>query len=256
MLYLSGCAGLDLSSMETAVPLKPKKVDVAFYTANSFPLDTVGDTEVYHPNNPSYQTDNLSAGASMINGLKINIGLSPKCELMARYYQNSWSGGFLGEDITWKSRGCRLGVKYLLQQKGNQYLSLAPSVNIVSAEEEVWTGDWNHNGNEYYYDYHVFHWFSQYDAYGFELQLLYSIVLNKHVTFTTIGKTSINYYTEDYRTDLGGKCDITHRGLRANMIISGKHWFWVPELGMEYVPVPHGKNTWLPAISMGLGLHL
>ncbi|MDD2228539.1 MAG: hypothetical protein PHY48_03905 [Candidatus Cloacimonetes bacterium] len=114
LLYLSGCAVLDLSSMENAVPLKPKQVEASLYIANSLRGDSVADTEIDHPHYPYYQTDDLPARAGIIGGLKVNIGLTPKCELMARYYPGHWDDDMDRDDNTsWDSNAGKLGLKYL-----------------------------------------------------------------------------------------------------------------------------------------------
>ncbi|MDD2228540.1 MAG: hypothetical protein PHY48_03910 [Candidatus Cloacimonetes bacterium] len=125
----------------------------------------------------------------------------------------------------------------------------------MQAKQEESLGDWYYTELGWY-QYNVEHRTNKYSAYGYELQLLNSILINKHFTLTIIGRTNVSHYKEDYRNDKGGRCTIHNSGVRANMMMSFGKVFFIPEFGVEYVPVAHGENTWCPAMSMGLGLRL
>jgi hypothetical protein len=187
--------------------------------------------------------EKLSASGQLLGGLKANIGLFPGTELMLRAYESDGNGNNNTERWERNSTGYKAGLKIQCRKKENTYISLAPAINIVQGVSEHWDIE---NGDLL--------WKNLYDAYGFELQTLYSEVVSKYLTFTGVVRANVDFYSEDYHGVKYGTYTIFHYGMRGNMMISVKPLFLILELGGEYVPVVKGNSTFLPGLGFGVGL--
>ena len=229
ILSLSACAVIDISTLDTALPVAPADFQLAAYQALGLNL-----ASVFYDEDSS---DEPGASADIVSGIKANISLNPELDLQARAYfsSNSWGG--------------KLGLKKLMYQEGRSYLALAPALNYV---QEM--------NNENNYDVQVF---------GAEMQILFSQKWgNQSGTIAIRGNYNkyledVRHYEElpDIRPDEEGhywvenkEYDIVHAGIRANVCLKYKFLYFIPEIGVEGIPVKNGVFTVLPSFGYALGI--
>ncbi|MCK9583940.1 MAG: hypothetical protein M0R69_03395 [Candidatus Cloacimonetes bacterium] len=228
-LSLSACAVIDISILDTALPVAPQEYQIAVFQALGLDLKSV----VYD----EYSSDEPGASADIVSGIKTNISLNPELDLQARAYSasNSWGG--------------KIGLKKLMYQEGRNYLALAPAFSYV---QEM--------NNENDFDVQVF---------GAEMQILFSQKWgNQSGTIAIRG--NYNKYLEeirhdeelpDIRPDEEGpywvenkEYDVLHAGIRANLCLKYKFLYFIPEIGVEGIPVKNGVFTVLPSFGYALGI--
>ena len=228
-LSLSACAVIDISTLDTALPVAPETYQIAAYQALGLDLKSV----VYDEDS----SDEPGASADLVNGIKTNISLNPELDLQARAYysSNSWGGKF--------------GLKKLIHQEGQNYLALAPALNYV---QEM--------NNENNYDVRVF---------GAEMQILFSQKWGNQAGTIAI-RGNYNKYLEDIRHDEelpdirsdkeghywveNKEYDVLHGGIRANVCFTYKHVYFIPEIGVEAIPVINGVFSVLPSFGYAIGI--
>jgi hypothetical protein len=225
LMLLSGCAVMDLSTLDTAVPVAPAKVQVAPYQAIGLDMSSV----VY--NDEAQDDDEHFASVDLATGIKANISVREDMDLQLR--------GYIG---TGKSRGAKLGIKKLVLHKGNHYMAIAPAFN--------WISDKPSDSEE-----------SDYKAFGIELQLLNTYHIGG-VSITMVARGNYSrlmldrsIYGSISGTDIR-EYDIVHGGLRANLCLKAKHLYIIPEIGFEFVPVINGKLSMIPTLGWTIGLEL
>lgn len=245
LLLLNACAVMDINSMETAVPLKPGKVELSVY--NGHGLDISSAVVIDESSNSSFASHdtNKDAYTSLLSGVKANIGILPKLEFSGRAYYSGLGNGItlLEYSNTQTTKGYKAGLKFLCKSNKFLYLSLLPSVNIV-------------NGKSHERSYQQPDIYGSYDSYGLELQVLGSFAPIKQITFSGVCKFNRDYYSEVYNGVSYGTYAINHMGIRANL----KLLLWVPfiivDFGNEYVPVINGNNSTLTSVAIGVGLRI
>jgi len=220
LLSLSACAVIDISILDTALPVAPETYQIAAYQALGLDLRSV----VYDEDS----SDESGASADLVNGIKTNISLNPELDLQARAYfsSNSWGG--------------KLGLKKLMYQEGRSYLALAPAFSYVQ--------ETNNDNN---FDVQVF---------GAEMQILFSQKWgNQSGTIALRG--NYNKYLEDIRHDdeehywiENKEYDVVHGGIRANVCLKYKFLYFIPEIGVETIPVINGVFTVLPSFGYAIGI--
>ena len=225
LLGLSACAVLDLSTLDTAMPVAPAKVQVAPYQAIGLDMSSV----VY--DDDSYDNDQRYASVDLASGFKANISLREDLDLQMRAYMGSGN-----------SRGAKLGIKKLLMHEGNMYLAIAPAFN--------WVTDKPSNSEE-----------PDHKAYGTELQLL-NTYESGGASITLVARGNYSRLMLDRKVYGSGsgtdfrEYDIVHGGLRANVCLKAKHLYMIPEIGFELVPVIKGKLSMIPTIGWTIGVQL
>jgi len=221
LLSLSGCAMMDISTLDTAIPVAPAKAQIAPYQAIGLDISSA----VYNEN--SVESESKYASVDLATGIKANISLKPDLDLQLRAYTGLES-----------SQGLRFGVKKLIYQHGNNFVAIAPAIVFVhqSGEDQP----------------------EKSRAAGAEMQLLCTQKWgNASATVTMRGNYECMYRHEPYdgHSYVGEKeYDLVHGGLRINVCLRGKHFYFIPELGMELVPVINGKLSMIPAIGYAIGM--
>lgn len=220
LLSLSACAVIDISTLDTALPVAPQEYQIAVFQALGLDLSSV----VYDEDS----SDEPGASADLVSGIKTNISLNPELDLQARAYysSNSWGG--------------KLGLKKLIHQEGQNYLALAPAFSYV---QEM--------NNENNYDVQVF---------GAEMQILFSQKWGNQAGTIAL-RGNYNKYLEDIRHDEdepywveNKEYDVLHAGIRANLCLKYKFLYFIPEIGVEGIPVKNGVFTVLPSFGYAIGI--
>ena len=220
LLSLSACAVIDISTLDTALPVAPADFQISPYQALGLNLASV----VYDEDS----SDEYGASADLVSGIKTNISLNPELDLQARAYfgSNSWGG--------------KLGLKKLMYQEGRNYLALAPALNYVQE---------TNNGNNF--DVRVF---------GAEMQILFSQKWGNQAGTIAI-RGNYNKYLEEIQHDEGdnywieyNEYDLVHGGIRANVCLKYKHIYFIPEIGVETIPVINGVFSVLPSFGYAIGI--
>ncbi len=241
VLYLSGCAVLDVSSMETAVPLSPGKFEVSNYVTNGLELPSaVVFDNIDGSESPSHDTV-IIATTSTVGGYKLNVGIKKNLELCARYYANNSKG----DDYHAETSGFRVGGKATLWQDHNLYFAIAPSMNIVNGKSRTWNG----------YDYWS-SWLPEdvtYKSLGYEAQFIATYAPCPYISLTALQKYNFNFYDETYNGYSYPTQEIKHWGTKINIKIGYKPVFLIFEGGLETVPVVNGKKTYIETAAVGLG---
>ncbi|MFA7026294.1 MAG: hypothetical protein WC176_10590 [Candidatus Cloacimonadaceae bacterium] len=220
LLSLSACAVIDISTLDTALPVAPADFQIAPYQALGLDLRSV----VYD----EYSSDGRGASADLVSGIKTNISLNPELDLQARAYSasDSWGG--------------RIGLKKLVYQEGRNYLALAPAFSYVQE---------TNNGNNF--DVRVF---------GAEMQILFSQKWGNQAGTIAL-RGNYNKYLEEIRHDdeehywvENKEYDVLHAGIRANLCLKYKFLYFIPEIGVEGIPVKNGVFTVLPSFGYAIGI--
>ena len=220
LLSLSACAVIDISTLDTALPVAPADFQIAPYQALGLDLRSV----VYDEDS----SDEYGASADIVSGIKTNISLNPELDLQARAYSasDSWGG--------------RIGLKKLVYQEGRNYLALAPAFSYVQE---------TNNGNNF--DVRVF---------GAEMQILFSQKWGNQAGTIAL-RGNYNKYLEEIRHDdeehywvENKEYDVLHAGIRANLCLKYKFLYFIPEIGVEGIPVKNGVFTVLPSFGYAIGI--
>lgn len=221
LLSLSACAVLDISTLDTALPLAPSKVQIVPYQALGLDLKSVIQDE-------DSDDDSARAAVDGLSGLKLNISVQPELDLQMRAYAGS------------QSWGAKLGVKKLVRHEGRHYLAVAPALNWVQELEQ--------NNN------------SKIRAMGVEMQVIYSQALGKSAA-TVVLRGNYNKYREEIEREDNGhywqesrEYDIASGGARVNVQFKYKQIFLIPEFGVEVIPVVNGRLSLLPTLAYAIGV--
>jgi len=220
LLGLSACATLDISSLDTALPVAPAKAQIAPYQAIGLDLASA----VYNDSNEN--DDDRYASVDVASGVKANISLKPDLDLQLR--------GYIG---TGNSRGFKVGVKKLVRTEGRHHLAIAPAFNYIE-ENPAESAEKSR-------------------AFGAEMQVLYTQKWGRSAaTFVLRGNYErylVNGWDWEAAADYH-EYDLVHGGLRVNLCIRSKHLYFIPELGFEIVPVINGKLSMIPALGYAIGV--
>jgi len=229
LLLLTGCAVLDISTLDTAIPIEANHVQIKYLNSAGLELSTTVITDSELENDPD--VSEYGAGMWPVVAWNAAIGLRDQADIGARFW------------LSTDSRGGKLYYKKLMHQEGNTYLSLVPAINFVEGTSEDWETD------------------ERYHSLGGELQLLYTYKAGEYFRFTAAIRANYNRYTEstyDSNGDLyeQGPFNIVHWGTRANVMLKLGPLMIIPELGAEMVPVVNGEIDLLPTVGLGVGLEL
>ena len=235
-LYLGGCAVLDVSSMETAVPLSPGKIEISTYVTNGLELPSaVVLYNVPYSHSPSHD-GNSNAVTTSVAGYRINVGVGKNVELFGRRYANEDSGDY------WLTRcsGIRLGAKALLWKDHNMYFAVAPAINGVSGDSNSWGS--------------LVTEVVSYNSLGWEAQFIATYAPCRYISFTAVQKYNQNNYKEVYNGHRLNAQTIKHWGTKFNVKLAYKPIFFIFEGGWETVPVVNGNKTRLDTVAVGVGV--
>jgi len=229
MAILSGCAVLDVSSLETAIPLKPRRVEISANQSVGIDLETVvleDDDLIDGEVPPGYQPTSFS-----VTGVQAAIGLENEMEAGGRFW------------LSPMNFGGRIFLKKLLNKDDNRYFAIQPAFTYLRSYDD--------DPEESYI----------FTAIGSELQLLYTIKASPNFAFTLVGRGNINRYEETDKDQNGeetvyGPYTLMQGGFRGNIELRLHPFFLIPELGVDVVPIVNGDTTFVPVVGFAIGVEL
>jgi hypothetical protein len=220
---------MDISTLDTAVPLRPDKgFEFALYSGIGLDLASAVNLEEDIVYNDSEQEPGISVDA--VSGYKMGIGINPELDFCGRFYVSSYS---------W---GAKAGIKKLVWQEGKRYFSVMPSATYIreisdDVEEPEDEKDRNYN------------------SYGFENQLLYTGRASKFFSYTLAMRGNYNRLQITPEAGDDGSYNVFHGGLRGNVRLSLGPFYIVPEAGYELVPIVNGRLDWMPTFCFAAGMN-
>lgn len=234
LALLSGCAYMDLSSQDTAVPISPKKVSAAMILSTG--MDVSG---TYYTEGPEdLEPDGING--ALMGGWKVAGGISPKADLIFNF---SGAGGHWSSQNSngkYESSLYKLGCKYLMWKQNDHYVSVLPSVFMIDAQ---------HRGSEYgelrNFDYHVR---------GLEGQLLYTYRPSKYISGSAIARGDFYNLKKNLNGTEMGPYHTSSYGLRFNLKLEAWIFHLTPEFGWEVIPIVNGETIVGKCYSLGGGI--
>jgi len=234
LLLLSGCACMDLSSQDSAVPISPQKVSAALIISNG--VDVSG---TYYTEGPDdLDPDELNGG--LMAGFKLAGGLAPKADLIFRTSANSGHWQMYAVHGKYDSNLYKLGLKYLVWQKDLHYVSVLPSGFMIDASHRG-VGD----GMPRDFDYLIR---------GLEGQLLYTYQPSKYISGSVIARGNLYNISKTINGTKMGPYNTASYGLRLNLKLNAWIFHLTPEYGWEVFPIVNGDTIVEPSISLGGGI--
>jgi len=234
LLYLSGCAVIDTSTLDTAIPLKPGKIKVMTYAVSGVEQNSL----IFSPGLPEDDDNDRVAGSKMDLGIKLGVGVGDHVELDA-------------SALAFSSPLGKLALKVNILDNGTNAISLQPAIYSYRG-----TGPehFNPGGDDRNFR-------GKYRSNGSELPVLltHRNTANSNVTLCAkLGYNSLHYERRDLANQLAdsGDYDSFYGGLLANAKIK----FWkiaiIPEGGVYAVQVHQGKFSLVPVLNLGLGFDM
>lgn len=234
LLSLSGCVYLDIAAQDSAVPIHPHKVASKVCFSNGIDLDDA----VFNSEGQN------NVGNELMSNFKIGFAVHPRAD--AIFTVSSTDGHATGsESMPYTERGetrqVKLGVKYLLKQKGKSYYSIHPSLYQVN-------GTYTEHSDYTDID-------ESFSVNGLEMEALYSYRGSDYICSSLIARANLHNVT---KRDGGVRQSNTafNCGLRANLLLSWSILQLCTEVGVELVPIRNHQPDLNPTFSVGLGLKL
>ncbi|MFO8144160.1 MAG: hypothetical protein R6T89_00290 [Candidatus Syntrophosphaera sp.] len=227
ILLLASCAVLDTATLDTAMPIGPKKFHGSIYGSTGLDLKTLTYND---PDDPI--DDHIEPDIFPMVGLHLSYGLDEKNEI----------GGKLWAATPYVSSGGeKLYLKHLLSHQGKNYLSVLPGFTHVSGNAI------DYNGKP-----------ERIMSFGPELQLLYTCRAADWAAFTLGARGNYNFYYErvEYvngQVSIIGPEMLTNYGVRANIELHLGEWRIVPEIGIDIVPTDRYEFDFLPNAGLAIG---
>jgi len=241
---LSACVFLDIACQDTAVPLHPKKINASLHLTNA-----VNISHTYYENTVEDPEPNRIPQTPLL-GTKALIGISPEADLVLNLACGSgtsrislFDSSTTSTTTRWESFHLKLGVKYLLSQKGKSYVSVLPSLYLANALDSGTR--WSNQDYKF-----------KYNAKGIEGQLLITHLASKHFNATLAGRIQANHVQKILDGERYGPHFTANYGIRGNVQISAGPIYLMPEFGMELMPIVNGSSDIVPIVSLGFGVSL
>jgi len=234
LLLLSGCAFMDISSQDSAVPISPKKVSAALVLSTG--VDVSG---TYYTEGPEdLEPDGLNGG--LMAGFKVAGGVAPKADVIFSTSANSGHWRVNDSNGKYESNLYKLGLKYLVWKKGKHYLSVLPSGFMIDASHRG-----VEDGMPRDFDYLVR---------GLEGQLLYTYRPSQYISGSVIARADrYNIYKTINGTKMG-PYNTGSYGLRLNLKLEAWIFHLTPEYGWEVFPIVNGETVVGKTLSLGGGI--
>lgn len=229
VLVISGCAVIDISTLDTAVPLAPKQFKMGVYESVGLDISSA----VFNEYDSDDAEDQLTGYA--VAGIDLALGLPEDMEVGTRFYIGPFNGGV------------RAYLKKQLSHEGNSRVSIIPALTYVydAGGDESPDDLWN-----------------RYNAYGAEFQVIFTHTVSKHFALSSAVRGNFNRYTEKRRDDQTnhietvGPYNVMHGGFRTNIELQAGGLYFIPEVGVEFSPIVNGRFGILPTLGIGLGLKI
>jgi hypothetical protein len=226
LMILTGCAVMDLNTMDTAVPIYPDKLAVSSYAGLGVDYSSPFFRDDYQSNS---EEEPEGVGTDAVGAYKVGVALQEDLDIQGKVYvaSSSW--------------GAKAGVKKLLHQEGKTYYAIMPMLTHVSEIKE--------SDDEYGND-------DKFKSYGMEVTGLISRQISQYFTGTIAMRYNLSQYQEHSAEYDGESYLITHGGITANLRLKSRALFLGVEYGVEILPNPAIEIQLIPTIALGIGFQL
>ena len=231
-LLATGCATMNVSSFENAVPNREEDID----NKKIFISTGIELAGLFFPEEgwPRSGWDREGYYLSPISGIQLSPRGSEKVNASLQFWT---SLGSIGGKI---QANCKLA------KLGCNYLALIPGMTFGSgfAEERK---DFDESTLEYNY------------FIGADLQLLYTLKFSRDWSFTLIGRGAGTGFYQTFRPEYAwygdddfptGERGVWHYGWRANLRFPVGRFHLIPEAGAEYLSLRHGRIMIEPVVGL------
>lgn len=227
---LSGCAVMDMSTLDTAVPIYPEIANANVYMSVGVDYSSgyfMTDAELTH-----VQEHDISysggLGMEYVWGARVGVAVNERFDLQGKYYEAN------------NSLGAKIGIKALVHQDSLVYYALQPSVTLIKGRASGTL-----HGEPYE---------NKFSAKGLELTGFISRVHGKHTIATAALRTNItqldqDFFDKDFETKY-----IFHGGISGNMRWRISILFAGIEIGADLVPNHEPDLKLAPYGGLGLGI--
>lgn len=234
LIVLSGCAVIDTSVMDSAIPLKAGEVKAITYLDAGIEQNSL----VYTPVIVDEDNNTTSAGSKPDLGLKIGVGLGGNTEL----------------DVSTLAFSAPLGkasLKIGLWDNNTSAVAIMPGVYSYRG-----TGphEFSPGGSDLMYR-------GEYKSTGVELPVLYTRregTSGRLTLCAKLGYNWLNYTRRDIADDVIDSGE--HEGLYSGLVVSAQLKLWkivlITEGGAYAIKVLRGKGTVVPVLNLGVGIDL
>ncbi len=232
LLALTGCAVIDSTSLESAVPLQPGKVKVITYLGAGLDQNRM----VYTPGLAEDEDNQTTGNTQASLGLKLGLGITQGLEIDISALANSSDLG-------------KVSVKMLVIQDSTKAFSIMPGIYRYSGEGPL---EFNPGGPEYIFR-------GKYKSTGAELPFLFTVSNSKNTSATFCAKIGYNHLDYSRKDNAGiiiddGYYDSIYTGLLATFRLKVWKFVFLPEIGAYAYPVKRGVFTIQPVLNFGLGM--
>lgn len=232
MILGTGCAVIDSSVLDSAVPLEPGKFKAISYLGGGLDQNRM----IYSTNLPDGEYNQTSANVRGVSGLKFGLGITRGTELdLSSIVEEKLSG--------------KLALKVLLHRDSTLSISMMPGVYRYAGFAP---GEFNPGGSDLPFS-------GNYDSRGVELPLLITYPNTAKSSITLCAKIAYNRLQYDRHSNHDANTDIgTYNALISGLIASFrvKAWYFLilPEIGVYAYPVKNGKYNLMPILNLGVGI--
>jgi hypothetical protein len=229
LLLTAACAVLDVSTLDTAVPLAPGKVRFGLQSTSGVDLSTFRPEEDYEGQDPGFENQEPQTQGTYTSWL--SYGIDGTNEVTGKMWLSIASGG------------AKVYVKHLIHQQDKMYVSVAPGATFVYSLLEDDESE------------------PRFSALGAELQVLATRKYSSNTSFTLAARGNFNRYQSTVVNGINGEEDygpynLINYGVRGNLELKLGPIILMPELGVEFVPRENDVPAVLPNAGIALGLEL
>ena len=226
-MLMIGCASLDVSTVDTAIPLYPQKVRFQVASSSGLSLD-----RIYLPNEDMlqigyFEDDDDAPYSQLINSFTFVLPYDPETDLGFRFWF----------DVN--STGTKLSYKKLMFQQDNTYIALNPALTYLRSQ-------WKDHDAQF-----------QADALGAEFQALFTYLVSQKFNTTLAFRSNYNYLNHKKTLPNQDMLDYSRNtynfGVRGNAELKLGFLSYINELGMEAFPIG-GKIKLIPIVATGIGV--
>jgi len=209
---LTGCAVMDLSTMDTAEPTGKGKRKGMFTIGSGLNMNLIDKDYVNNDNG------HVGRSTPIYNSYNYTWGVGSETDFGTRF------------TFVLNSVGIRLHTKHRLYADSTGYtLAVAPAANAVASWMTSGGFDKSSLSDEF-------------EALSGEMQLLGTKRWNNNIAGSAIIRANRSYLNHILRT---------HGGFRLNLELSTKAITYMPEIGIEFYVKKNGEIDYVPIISLG-----
>jgi len=223
LMIFTGCAVMDLNTMDTAIPIYPDKASLSTYLGLG-----IDYSSPFFRAEEDTEDDSKNVNVDFLQAFKLGVAVNDDLDAHGKIYQAS------------SSWGAKAGLKKLLYHKDRSYSAIMPMLTYMSANVE----HEDDNGEKY---------LDTYRSYGMEVTGLLTQQISKYFIGTLALRYNLSHYTEDNLHQSYEDILISHGGLTANLRLKVKALFLGLEYGLEVVPNKDADIRINPTMALGIG---